>query len=159
MLSIFSRKQRVECYPFVRKICDLTAPNMPSVEEGRCERRYNRSLPVILCPWKDEELFTDKCVMAITKDISDQGLSLILTHPLGADQMIIAFWLRAAELEEPWCFRVRQRSEWPLGGGFWQIGFELREYMNREWREKLKALRPVAAGLLPPEKNSDEGIT
>ncbi|MFW6170708.1 MAG: hypothetical protein ACODAD_09480 [Planctomycetota bacterium] len=159
MLSIFSRKQRVQCHPFVRKICDMTAPNMPRVDEGRRERRYNRSIPVIVCPWENDELVTDRCVVAITKDISDQGLSVILRHALDGDQMIIGFWLPAADMEEPWYFRAKRTSACPLGCGFWQIGFELQEYMTQQYREKLAELQPAARQLLPPAKTGEEQVS
>lgn len=134
----------------------MTSPNIPTVDEGRSERRYNRSIPVLVCPWDGEELVVEKCVTAITKDMSDRGLSLILHHPLSGDQVIIGFWLPAADMEEPWFFRAGRRSACPLGGGFWQIGFELREYMNREWREKLEALQPAARQLVPSPQTAEK---
>ena len=108
MRSIFSfletRKKTVDLSPYMRRICDFSVPNRcHAIEQPRSENRYNRTLPVLLCPWDEGRPLAEQAMFAITKDISDRGVSVVTAGPIeGA--FAVAFALPASEANEPWFF-------------------------------------------------------
>jgi hypothetical protein len=151
MFSFERNRLRVELQALVRRICDMTAPNNPPLTgEFRGRSRYNRSLPVLLTPYtsgiEDEEF-----LFAVSKDISDEGLSILSSAPCDMEDVVVAIWLTSPQLDgaesEPHLLRARVRQSAELGGGFWQIGLELVEVLN--CRKRMAALKPIARRLLP----------
>ena len=147
----FSRKPKiVEALPYIRRICDLSTPNHGVFRDDRSERRYNRTLPAILCPWHRDSPVIDQCTTAITKDLCDGGLSLIVRNQFQPDEdYVVGLWLPNDDMPEPWFFRTVARSHTSIGAGFWQAGFELQEFMNTEWKSQLSDLFRRAEILLP----------
>jgi hypothetical protein len=157
MLSLFQRNRVAEVAPHIRRICDLTIPNKPTPNCHRSEERYNRSLPVIVCPWRDGWPVTNELTVAMTKDLSEQGIGLIRDAPMTTEEVVIGFWLEVDDAAEPSYFRATTQSNQRLGGGYWLVGVALEEYMNRDHREQLKALDICAAYLRPSFDQEDLG--
>ena len=67
MLTSFLRKKTVDLKPYIRRLCDVTTPNLPVLDNSREEDRFNRSLPVIICPWADDKPVIDQLTVAITR--------------------------------------------------------------------------------------------
>jgi hypothetical protein len=156
MFSFATRKKVVDMQPFVRRICDLTAPNNATAAGlPRSENRYNRVIPTLLCPWEEHRPIIDRTVVALTRDMSDRGVGVTLTHPLQADELVVGFYL-AGVMQEPWFFRGLPSRCDAMGGGFWLLGIELVEYMNEQWRDELDPLFGRAQKLLPPVTAPDE---
>lgn len=149
MFDFFSKKKVVDVYPFVRRISERSNPNQPRAEDARSESRYLRTFPLLVCPW-EEELDPKKCKMAVSNDISDRGMSLVLNRPFEVQTAVIGVWIYGDDMPEPWFFRAEPRNCVPIGGGFWRVGFEFREFMNQNYSSQLEPLMPLAQELLPP---------
>lgn len=151
MFSFTKSKKSVDLSPFIRRICDLTTPNMTSSPElVRTENRYNRAIPSLVMPWVGGLPLVDQCLFGLTKDISDRGIGLILTEPFDFDELLLGFWLDSDEMSEPWFFVASARRCSPIGGGFWSLGVELSELATPLLSSHLSSLTPHAAKLLPP---------
>jgi len=146
MFSFDTRKRLVEVRGFVRRLVDLTSPNLPPLEgDSRAEQRSNRSLPALLAPWADGQPVVDESTYAFTKDFSDRGLSLVLHQPFKAAQVVVAVWL----LESPRFALGEVRQIVPLGGGYWQLGVELTELLDSAEFPQVESLAPLATHLVP----------
>jgi hypothetical protein len=149
MFSFTRRKRILELQPYMRRLCDLTAPNVRANEEERVENRYNRTIPTLLCPWTAAGPVLEQCEVVLTRDLSDRGIGLVTSAPLDDPRIVVAFWLSREQME-PWFFLGEVQHSQPLGSGLWSLGVRLTEYANDEYREQLRELQTRAASLLPP---------
>ncbi len=149
MSSLSDRQKTVELAPYIRRLQDITIPNNPVPDCNRAEQRFNRALPVLICPWVEEQPVTDQMTIAVTKDISDLGLGLIRESPLNVQEIVVAFWLDYGDMSEPWHFKATVNSNQQLGGGFWLVGTSLDEFLTQNYREVLKPLEMAADFLRP----------
>ena len=149
MFSFNRQNKLVEVQKYIRRLADLTSPNLCSVEgELRATSRQNRVLPTILIPVEKNEPVVGEATPALTKDVSDDGVGLVLHQPLHVEQVAIGLWL--AEEETPWFFQGEVRQNSRIGGGYWVIGVKLTEVLNVT--ESLHSiLLPLAEQLLPGE--------
>jgi len=154
MYSFSKNRKTVELYPYVRRICDLTTPNMATVFTGRSEDRFNRALPTLLCPWQDKAPVTDQVATCLTSDLADRGVRLLLNQPFRATSVVLGYWIESVEMEEPWYFLGEVRHTQRLGGGFWALGIRLTEFANKRHKTRLAPLNATAAKLLPPSEVS-----
>jgi len=153
MFSFQSTKKSINLQGYIRRICNGTTPNNTHAsenEDGRSENRYNRTIPVLLCPWEVTEPRLEKLTTALTKDLCDRGVGLTLPHPFAADEIALGFNLGEPVMQEPWFFRAKLHRNTPLGGGFWLIGAELTEFLNDNYRYELEPLLKAAEKLRPP---------
>ena len=141
MFSFARRRQRLEVHKLVRRFIDTTSPNQsPSAGEARWENRSNRSLPVLLAPYDGAEVRVDELTHAITKDLSSEGLALVLPQPFRAEQVVVGFWSEA----HTHFVSGQVRQNVPLGGGFWQLGVELTALLALSEHPDIKRLVPLA---------------
>jgi hypothetical protein len=146
MFSFARRRQHVEVHKLVRRFIDHSSPNQsPTSGDARWEDRSNRTLPVLLVPYDGAEACVDELTHAVTKDLSSQGLALVLPQPFRAEQVVIGFW---SEAHTHFVLgRVRQNV--PLGGGFWQLGVELTALVDLWEHPEIQRLVPLAVRLAP----------
>lgn len=152
MYSFNRGKKRIELQTCMRRVADLTSPNLaPLSGDYRLEGRYNRSLPVLIVPYVEANLQTEEASFAVSKDICDHGLSLLSCQPYPLEEVIVGMCLSGPHLDEeqaePFFVlgHIRQSSE--IGGGYWQVGIELAEIVKS--RSIASALTPIALRLLP----------
>jgi hypothetical protein len=151
LFSFKERKKTVDFQRYIRRIIDLTIPNKTdSGNLPRYENRYNRSVPVLLCPWKDDEPVLSEAVVAIIKDIADRGVGVILTQPFAAEDVVLGFCLDEETALEPWFFLGVSRHDMAIGADFHVLGIELAEFISDTCRKQLAPLVPLAQKLLPP---------
>lgn len=150
MFSFTNHKKTVSLYPYIRRICDLTTPNVATTFAGRSEDRFNRTIPTLLCPWEHERPLVDESCICITSDLANRGIRLVLNQPFRAESVVLGYWMDSDEMREPWFFLGEIRRNQPIGGGFWAVGIELTEFANTDHKETLANLRGAAANLLPP---------
>ena len=151
MTAFAEQKKAVDLHRFTRCIIDSTAPNNGrSTYFVRSENRYNRAIPVLLAPWLGNQPDAENSVFVLTKDISDQGLAVLLGCPFRAKEVVVGFWLASVGMEEPWFFRGTIVRNTAIGGGFRLLGMELTEFMNDDWASELRPLLFRAKRLLPP---------
>jgi len=101
-------------------------------------------LPALLTPWEQGKPVVDESTYAITKDFSERGLSLTLPQPFKADQIVVGLWLGSPRFV---LGEIRQNT--PLGGGFWQLGVELTDFLSAAEHPQVESLVPLAARLVP----------
>lgn len=152
MFSFTKRKKSVDLSPYVRRICDLTTPNMTtSTELVRVENRYNRVIPTLILPCVGGRPLLDAHVIGVTKDIADHGIGLVLSEPFQAKNVLLGFWIDSEKMSEPWFFSATARRCVAVGGGFWTLGVELDEFANPILGHAYKSLLPLASELLAPD--------
>jgi hypothetical protein len=145
-------RKRVELQATVRRIVDLTLPPMNEVTV-RTEQRFDRSLPVLIAPWESGKPLVDQASIAVTKDLSDHGVAVIVTEPWNVSEVVVAFQIfnrqaGAVRTETDAIFiRASVRNLFSMGGGRWQLGLYLEEVVKCD--KALAALRPLATALLP----------
>jgi hypothetical protein len=84
-------------------------------------------------------------VIALTRDISDHGLSVILSESMQIEELAVGFWLPQSE-DRPRFFLGSARHTQYLGGRFWALGIEvLRKLESGE----TAALSDLAMTMLP----------
>jgi hypothetical protein len=150
-MSLFDTRERLnEIRSLLRQLADLTSPNLPPLEgEFRSENRSNRALPALLAPWEEGGPVVDECTYALTKDLSDRGVALVLHQPFKAPQVVVGLWL-----EFPRFALGDVRQNVPLGGGFWQLGVEIVDVLEPGHYPEVESLVPLAAHLLPRGRSS-----
>lgn len=151
-MALFTfRKKSVDFQRYVRRLIDLTSPNRAcSTGTERFVTRNNRVIPTLVCPWENSTPTISGAVVAVTKDLGDQGIGLVVNHPLNFTDVVVGFCHEEATAGEPWFFLGVRRTSLPIGGGFWLVGIELTEFMNENWSAQLEPLVPMARMLLPP---------
>lgn len=157
MFSFSKRKKVVDLCPRIRRLCDLTSPNLSTTLSGRSENRYNRAIPTLLGPWQEDHPVVDESTIGLTSDIADRGVCLVLNQPFLAESVVVGYWVSLEAMSEPWYFLGNICRNQPVGGGFWAVGIELAEFANANHVEELAALTPLAAKLLAPA-DSKQGV-
>jgi hypothetical protein len=161
MFSFERDKKRVDVQTHMRRVADLTSPNLVPIQGGgRTEQRYNRTLPVLVAPYDNGEVYVEGGVLAVSKDLCDRGMSVIICESYPEAEVALGLWLCpqsvSQEETEPIFFvgQVRQCSE--IGAGYWQAGIELMEVITS--RKLLAELRPLARKLLPQNVQADAAL-
>lgn len=144
MLWFKSRDEHLEIHRVIRRLINASTPNrIPLDGESRWELRSNRTIPVLLVPYDHNELSVGEHAYALTKNLSSQGLALVLHQPFRAEQVVVGFWAS----DQPHFVSGMVRQSVPLGGGFWQIGVETTELLSTASLPDLARLVPWAARL------------
>jgi len=129
----------------LRHLVDLSSPNLPPLEgDARAQARSNRALPALLTPWEHAQPVVDESTYALTKDVSDRGLSLVLGQPFKSFEVAVGLWV-----DSPRFVLGEVRQNVPLGGGFWQIGVELTGLLDCAQYPQIQSLMPLASRLVP----------
>ena len=75
-------------------------------------------------PWfrsKDGKIQGDEAFTAVTKDFSSTGVAVVIERPLPLDQAILGF-----RMDGEMAFLLAEaRHLAPMGGGLFQVGFQL----------------------------------
>ena len=130
----FSRNRSAEAQPFIRKIIDLSTPNLTRSNDARMARRYNRCLPVIISPWNRKKPNLDQIAIGITSDISDGGFAIITQAEIEHEQFVVGFFL-ADSMDVPWYFLADVRIQKEIVPGFNKMGMEIAEFLNENRRK------------------------
>lgn len=150
MFSFDNRKQTLEVQRRVRRLADLTTPNLDQQgSQERAEDRCNRTIPVLLCPWEDNRPALDACMYALTKDISTRGVGLVMNQPFRAVEVVVGFWLDDERMQQPWFFLGTTQRLQKIGGGYWAMGIEFDEFVGPPLRDQLAPLETRARQLQP----------
>ena len=150
MFSFSARKQKVEIAPYLRRISDCSTPNSGRRERlERIENRYNRTLPVLFWPWENGRVLADEGATAVTKDLTDHGIALILNGPIAQREIVVCLLSDDSDVVEPWFFLGQVLRCEEIGAGFRLIGVELSDFLNRNRPESVEVLRPQMDRLRP----------
>lgn len=145
-------KEQGELYQlrgYLRRICDVTSPNLPRLDEGRGEDRVSRTVPVLLTTWENNRPVLRETTTALTRDISDRGLSVTLCQAFHAENVVVGFWIAGARGCGPWFFLAAVRHNVAIGGGFWALGLEVLRRLTSQ--SEIAGLMPLIREVLPPK--------
>ena len=146
-----AKGEQYQLQGYLRRICDLTSPNLPRQDEFRGLNRQNRTIPILLTPWEDGMPVVSDTATALTKDISDHGLCVTLSQPFRCEEAVVGFWLPQVQDYNPWFFLSLVRQHVSIGGGFWAMGLEAVELLTVSSGSELARLLPLVKQLLPPK--------
>ncbi len=160
MFLFNQRGQEIDVRDRLIRLTNLTTPNMMlNGEDRRAASRANRSLPVLLAAWEDDAPVTEDPTTAITKDIGDTGISLILRQPLRMEQLVVGFWMphEPGNLVDgaPLFILSTIINNTLLGGGFWQCGVQGERVLLASSYPELEHLSPLTQQLAPPRHAFD----
>lgn len=135
-----TKKQAV--WKCLRRVLDRnSADQLLLGKEDRKEQRIPFSIPVLLQTGVADADAWSKPIFAVTKDMSDDGISIIAHQSIEPSQVICVIWE-----DGPVFLSGEMRQCQPLGGGFWKIGMELSEIVSSLDFPQLRAL---SEGLSP----------
>ncbi|MEC8557508.1 MAG: hypothetical protein VXZ82_21105 [Planctomycetota bacterium] len=157
MFGFGSRKEIQDALPVMRRIVDLTIPNKPFPDEIRIDRRFNCSLPCVLTPLVKSTPELSDCLMGITQDISDRGISVITMETLSFEEYAISVW--PTELEEPVHLSCLLANSRRFAHGFWSTGFAIYQLLNQASLRNSKALKAVSMQALRADQGAEVAAT
>ena len=136
----FLRENKIDATPYMRRIIDLTTPNLQAPNEAREKRRYNRALATCLCPWSDGSLDIKKISIGITKDLSDNGVCVLTTSRFGSAEVLLTF-LVECEFKHGLSFFLATIEREHRLGGFVEYGLSISEYLNDNHHRDIKKIK------------------
>jgi hypothetical protein len=106
-------------------------------QEGhRVDSRIMRAVVGVVIPIADRRPQIGQAFTATTKDFSNTGVAMVIKQPHAPDQAILGFHLSGKMV----FFRAEVRHTEPMGGGFYQHGFQLFEVVSLEDYPELESL-------------------
>ena len=138
--------QQHQAARYLRRICDATSPNLPRPDDSRSDSRQNRTLAVLVTCWEQGRPVPSESITALTRDLSDHGVSLTLPAPIRFEEIVVGFWLPKVHGPEPWFFLGQVHQSTPIGGGFWTLGIEIKRLLSNA---ESQSLIPIAKNRLP----------
>jgi hypothetical protein len=139
-----------EVGPKLRRLCNISTMRGVGAAELRIHNRLSQVVPVLLCPIENQTAVSKEAFVVVAKDISDNGVALILQQPLRTPEAIVGFWIGPIQADEPWFFRAVAQRDQPIGGGFRVLGLKLVEFLNNGARPFYSDLISLAHQLVPP---------
>jgi hypothetical protein len=123
----FSNPKALAVKNRVLELINETGAGLATKTNGRrVDSRVKRVVVGIVVPIDDRRLQVDRAFTVLTKDFSSGGVALVLNEPSGPEQAILGFRLEGAMS----FFRAESRHSEPMGGGFYQIGYQLFEVVS-----------------------------
>ena len=126
-VSLFSKRKDLGVQSFVLKLVNNNCPGLKaSLEGSRLDRRVNLVVVVTIVPIENEQLQVGEAFTAVTKEFSRTGVAVVLDRPQGLDLAILGL-----RFEGKMTFiRAQAKHLNPMGGGFYQLGFQLIEIVS-----------------------------
>jgi len=153
MFSFSKRKKIVEAAPKLRKLIDLTCPNLPASNEDRSSRRYNRSIPVMLTDWEPGADPTfENYGLGFTTDISDKGFCILTQFVPKQHENILALYTTQDDIKEFWFFHVSFMSYRREPQNYLRIGYSVLEFLNEDFKSITNRLIPKLEELMVVEE-------
>lgn len=147
MYSFKKQKKQNEVHGFLRRLIDTSSPNLNRLDgDDRWQGRCNRTFPVLLVPFEDKVPVVADAVFALTKNLSSQGAALVLHHPFRSNEKILIVFSVESSLTY---IAAELRQMTPVGGGYWQVGVELREILSPDTIKHVDQLESLTDNLVP----------
>ena len=136
-MPLFSKNKEMGVQSFILSVVNNNCPDLAALIDGpRLDRRVNLTVVVMVIPLEDNELQLDQTLTVVTKEFSTSGLAIVLDHPRGFDQVLLGFrWEGEMNF-----VRASARHLNPIGGGFYQLGFQMTEIVHVGDYPQLKSL-------------------
>lgn len=128
-MPLFSRNKSAKVQSLILKLVNINCPSITLREEDiRKDRRINLSLAVAVIPLQNGVLQAKQMFTAVSREFSNEGLSLILDRPRGFHHAILGM-----RIDRDMVFlRAEAKHLSPMGGGFFQLGFQLLDTVSPE---------------------------
>lgn len=149
MFAIDDLDNLPELQQVLRRVRELSDAAAPYPKESRDVARHSRAIPTLLVPWENERLVMREATFAVTRDLSDGGVGLLLHQPFRAEAVIVGFRTsdKADEEASVQYLLAETQQNVPIGGGFWVLGLALTEVYKSPLVHK--QLASFAAQLVP----------
>jgi hypothetical protein len=119
-----SRNKTLGVQSFILKLINNNCPELKALIEGpRGEKRVNLSLVVLVVPLEDGKLQVDNAFYAVTRDMSSNGVGIILSQQQALDKVILGFRIQ----NEMTFVHATAKHLNPMGNGFYLLGLEMTE--------------------------------
>jgi hypothetical protein len=140
-----ARQAQLDVGALLRRLLDKSVSRVPpGIDEARSVSRCTRVFPVFLVPWMDGAPNPNDAVFATTSEVSDYGMSVVLSFPLQEPDVVVGMLVE----RKPYLLLGRIKRCRPMGGGFWQLGIQALEILEPT-EPSLKKLLKLAAVLSP----------
>ncbi len=146
MYTFTERQKQLDVQKFLCRLADrTTSKGFSNRYERRNEGRTGQSMPVYLARWDGECLSKDEATIGLSRDVSSQGIAVVVVGPFQAKRIVMAFWVESRP-----CFALGNvQNETFLGGGYRRLGVELIELLDVAEHPALEELMPLTARLAP----------
>ncbi len=136
-MPFLARKQRLDVQGLVLKIVNNNCPELKCLADGpRLDNRVNLTVVVLVIPVVNKKLCLGQAFTAVTKEFSNTGVAIVLDEPLPLEEAVLGF-----RFEGDMSFvhgKVKHLN--PMGGGFYQMGFQLDRMVYVGDHPELKAI-------------------
>jgi hypothetical protein len=126
-MPLFSKKKDLSVTSFLLKLVNNNCPGLTALLEGpRNDSRVNLVMVVMIIPLEGKNLESRRAFTAVTKEFSCTGVAVVLDRPQPLDKAILGFRFEG----EMTFVRAEAKHINPMGGGFYQLGFQLQEVIS-----------------------------
>jgi len=123
-VQLFTRNKKTGVQSFILNLLNNSRMKTESMIDGpRLERRVHLTIVVLVIPLEDKKPRVEKTFATVTKEFSSTGVGVVLSEPIGLDQVILGFRNQG----EMTFIRAEARHLTPIGGGFFQLGLQMIE--------------------------------
>jgi len=121
-VPLFTKNKPLQVQGFILKLVNNNCPELKALVEGpRLDRRVNLAVVVLVIPIEQGDLCVEQAFTAVTKEFSNTGVAVVLSEPRGLDEVILGFRWEG----EMTFVRAKAKHLNPMGGGFYQLGFQM----------------------------------
>jgi hypothetical protein len=126
-MSLFCRDKSRAVQSFLVKFLNNNCPELKALLEGpRNDHRVNLTVVVGVIPLEKKALQSDRAFTAVTKEFSGTGVGLVTSDPWKFEKAILCFYFE----NEFYYMLASVKHLTVLGGGFYQLGFQMTEMIS-----------------------------
>ncbi len=146
MYTFTERNNQADVQKFLCRLADRAASKRFSErDERRDDSRTGYSMPVYIARWDGDCFSRDEATIALSRDISSQGIAVVVVGPFHAERLMLAFWVES----RPHFALGAVQSDQPIGGGYRRLGIKLVELLEVGDHPCLEELLPLVERLAP----------
>jgi len=136
-VRLFAENKEAGVQSFLLKLVNNNCPGLEALVEGpRLDGRVNLVIVTLVIPMHKGRPQIEEAFSAVTKGFSTAGVSVVLNGPVGLDEVILGFrWEGEMKF-----LRATAKHLNPMGGGFYQLGFQVTETVNAGDFPKLQSV-------------------
>jgi hypothetical protein len=124
---LFSKPKHLRVQSFVVKLVNNNCPGLVvGSETRRLDSRVNLTVVVVILPIENERIEVSRAFTAVTKEFSSAGVAVAIDQLEDLDRAILGFRFEG----EMTFIRAKTIHRDPMGGGFFQVGFQLTEIVS-----------------------------
>ena len=126
-MRLFAEKKDAGVQSFLLKLANNNCSDLSALAEGpRTDGRVSLVIVALVVPMHKGRPQAKEAFSVITKEISTTGVSVVLNGPIGLDDVMLGFRWE----DEMKFLRATAKHLNPMGGGFYQLGFQMTETIH-----------------------------